>query len=560
MRLLHFNSNGDPSLTSNLVKNVPPYAILSHTWGSDEEEVKLQELSKGIGKDKPGYAKIVNCGKQAALDGLVHWWVDTCCIDKTSDSELSEAINSMYKWYHYAEVCYVFLSDTGSYETVDRSRWFTRGWTLQELLAPKFMVFYTQDWERIDTRGNLSPTIQRVTGIPPRILARDFSRECSIAQVMSWAAKRETTREEDMAYCLLSLLGINMPLLYGEGARAFERLQLEFMRTSTDHSLFSWKSPNDERGPRERGPLAVNPVEFVACQQVRLLERIHSRDFLMTNRGLRMRLPLIEVQDGALAAVLDCMGDDDRRLAIFLKEVHPKVYHRIRCSEVLTIDDTVSIPAPKSIYLGSAAPRTLGRDLTIPETYRYLFDVDFSGVMGRGFNLEKHHNPDGFYRWTLEERRHGRFKLELVDSGAYGGALFGNTMTGEHFVAILGVHNWKVWLDVTEIEPHESFEDVVEEYYHFRERHDPEKENCRCGKPWDGFKILQRTLAKGSVGKVVLSVNRHNDDNDDNNSDSDSDDDGDINGENTINKDDDDVGSSSQTLFFGQFNVKIVVE
>src|SRR6266480_2559299 len=150
MRLLELKDNGEFSLTKNLIDNIPPYAILSHTWGPEEEEVTFQELTEGTGGSKVGYRKIQFCGDQAVHDGLQYIWVDTCCINKADNSELSEAINSMFRWYHNATKCYVYLSDVSinspykndqfSQSTWEpafhKSRWFTRGWTLQELLAP----------------------------------------------------------------------------------------------------------------------------------------------------------------------------------------------------------------------------------------------------------------------------------------------------------------------------------------------------------------------------------------------------------------------------------------
>lgn len=180
MRLLQIK-NGELSLTKNFTSNIPPYAILSHTWGEDEEEVTFEDLSEGSVKTKTGYGKIQFCGAQAARHGLQHFWVDTCCIDKTNNAELSEAINSMFNWYQDAAICYVYLSDVHGFSGFDSSRWFRRGWTLQELLAPRRMIFFDSSWMRLDTRSNLSPDISRIIGIPRRILLFDFSGEYSVA-------------------------------------------------------------------------------------------------------------------------------------------------------------------------------------------------------------------------------------------------------------------------------------------------------------------------------------------------------------------------------------------
>jgi len=198
--------------------NIPPYAILSHTWG--DGEVSFQEMQSGDAGSKAGYEKVKRCCEIAAAGGFQYAWVDTCCIDKTSSSELSEAINSMYLWYKDSGVCYAYLSDVPSIDLqavqeirgsvpFRQSRWFTRGWTLQELLAPDELVFYAQDWTKIGPRSSLESLIKEITRIP----LPEWRGAC-VAQIMSWASGRETTRSEDAAYCLMGLFGVNMPLLY----------------------------------------------------------------------------------------------------------------------------------------------------------------------------------------------------------------------------------------------------------------------------------------------------------------------------------------------------------
>jgi hypothetical protein len=190
--------------------DIPKYAILSHTWGS--EEVSLQDVQRNDTAGKVGYSKIKSCGAQAAIDGFDYFWVDTCCIDKSSSAELSEAINSMYRWYKNAEICYAYLADVlpdveprRKDSPFRNSRWFTRGWTLQELIAPLSVTFYASDWREIGTRSDLEETISEITGIDIRIFRGEHPRTVSIAQRMCWASKRETTRTEDIAYCLLGI-------------------------------------------------------------------------------------------------------------------------------------------------------------------------------------------------------------------------------------------------------------------------------------------------------------------------------------------------------------------
>lgn len=259
---------------------------------------------------------------------------DTVCIDKTSSAELTEAINSMFEWYHAAEVCYAYLADVSSVE-VDRydfnspfrqSRWFTRGWTLQELLAPATVVFLNQDWVEIGTKSSLAHVISAITRISRRDMI-DF-KNANIAVKMSWASSRETTRVEDTAYCLLGLFGVNMPLLYGEGRNAFIRLQLEILSKSDDETIFAWEGTSR----MDTGLLASSPVEFSKSGNIRRVLWDGDRpEYSMTNRGLRMELTLLQQKNGShewdmdgkmYLAPLNCTRDPKGYpIAIFLKQV-----------------------------------------------------------------------------------------------------------------------------------------------------------------------------------------------------------------------------------------------
>ncbi|EIW51966.1 uncharacterized protein TRAVEDRAFT_86424, partial [Trametes versicolor FP-101664 SS1] len=174
-------------------------------------------------------------------------WNDTCCIDKTSSAELSEAINSMYEWYRLSDMCYVYLADVPDGDIARRgsdfrgSSWHTRGWTLQELIAPEFVVFLTQTWCFLGTKMSLASALARTSGIDFDILVgRARPDSVSVARRMSWAAKRATTRVEDRAYSLMGIFGIHMPPIYGEGEKAFIRLQEEILKTTPDQSIFVW--------------------------------------------------------------------------------------------------------------------------------------------------------------------------------------------------------------------------------------------------------------------------------------------------------------------------------
>jgi hypothetical protein len=199
----------------------------------------------GTWKRKAGYRKLQFCSKQAENDGLHFFWVDSCCIDKSSSAELSEAINSMYRWHRGAKKCYVYLTDVGKDDTdlinssaqlppksaFRTSRWFTRGWTLQELLAPLSVEFFSQDGERLGDKKSLESLIHDITGIATQALGGDSLSRFSVDERMSWVTKRETTLEEDKAYSLLGIFDIHMPLIYGEGEQnAFFRLKEEIKK------------------------------------------------------------------------------------------------------------------------------------------------------------------------------------------------------------------------------------------------------------------------------------------------------------------------------------------
>ncbi|QDS72580.1 hypothetical protein FKW77_000987 [Venturia effusa] len=256
---------------------IPPYAILSHTWGA--EEVTYADYQNPARRQTlTGYAKIDYACEQAPKDYLNYVWIDTCCIDKSSSAELSEAINSMYRWYKKSSICYAFLEDLdvapdSDEATLDLSlaacRWFTRGWTLQELIAPDDLVIYGQGWVQFGTKRDKTKSLSLITGIDEAILTGPMTcREASVARRMSWAAKRLTTRTEDAAYSLLGIFDINMPLLYGEGRKAFLRLQEEILKQESDMTILAWGTPNAARKQSQLfpyGALATDASYFAHC-------------------------------------------------------------------------------------------------------------------------------------------------------------------------------------------------------------------------------------------------------------------------------------------------------
>ncbi|KAL0258019.1 hypothetical protein SLS55_007190 [Diplodia seriata] len=301
----------------------PPYAILSHTWG--DEEVGFQEWQAREGdpsiKAKEGFQKVRSFCRKACMVGYKWGWADTCCIDKSSSAELSESINSMFRWYRASSVCFVHLSDVSEKRIAlgsefANTRWFTRGWTLQELIAPEDVVFYNRDWIHMGTKRDHCEIISQLTGIDHENL-HDFEPDNSVSMAcrISWASKRQTTRPEDTAYCLMGIVGVNMPLLYGEGHNAFQRLQEEIIKVSDDHSLFAWSpvQPHARFLPGiYRGVLAGYPWQFSS-------DVIHERptggfhywrtSYMMTNKGLQIKLPLVpsETSSTIYYGILDCI-------------------------------------------------------------------------------------------------------------------------------------------------------------------------------------------------------------------------------------------------------------
>ncbi|KAK4618071.1 Vegetative incompatibility protein HET-E-1 [Fulvia fulva] len=321
MRLIHVYN-----LELRGVVDPPPYAILSHRWTN--KELSYQAYHGCINQDSPTSRKVLNFCKAIRAanttrqDGepLLEWaWVDTCCIDKASSSELSEAINSMWSWYEKSASCYAYLVDVPWCENraellanFRESNWFRRGWTLQELLAPKKVIFYTSDWQIIgfSPGSNLQDVemleaLCTASGIDlPYISHAQSIFSACVAEKMSWASGRTTTRSEDTAYCLLGIFGVHMPLLYGEGEDAFIRLQQEIIRQSNDESIFARRLPASGKshftqsfaqGARS-GLLACHPAEFAGCANIRVVDRVPRRPFQVTQKGLDLHGPAVEIE------------------------------------------------------------------------------------------------------------------------------------------------------------------------------------------------------------------------------------------------------------------------
>lgn len=283
------------------LREVPPYAILSHTWSN--HEVTFQDVVNltPIRLLKRGYLKIVQTCRLAKKRHLNYAWVDTCCIDKTSSAELTESINSMFSYYEQAAICFAHLADLPpSSKNIASCRWFTRGWTLQELLAPEVVEFYDSAWEYLGSKTSFVDVISSTTNIPESALEEHCDlHDFSVAARMSWASGRQSTRIEDTAYCLLGIFGVSMPLIYGEGIKAFQRLQEEIVKRDADMTIFAWSSSVES----ERlgvNLLAPSPHVFSGSASVKRAWRAKATDvigvnFTLTNCFLELNLPVYEL-------------------------------------------------------------------------------------------------------------------------------------------------------------------------------------------------------------------------------------------------------------------------
>lgn len=303
--------------------DLPAYAILSHRWIG--REITHQDFLKGRNQDSAGYKKVVQFCDFVRERGTESWdtrgpvdwvWVDTCCIDKKSSAELSEAINSMYSWYSNARICIVYLHDLETdgkrqlLHDLGECSWFWRGWTLQELIAPEDRLFCDASWAvhgymktgrhqyRLDEGIGIYDDIREITGVPIGVLAhKEPLWRYSVAQKMSWASRRTTTRTEDTAYCLLGLLSVNMALLYGEGKRAFQRLQEEIIKRNPDQSILAWSDIHNQHSRTALTTLAPSPKYFEKSADVEQHQSGCRTPFAVTNLGLEMNSDLLVLRD-----------------------------------------------------------------------------------------------------------------------------------------------------------------------------------------------------------------------------------------------------------------------
>jgi hypothetical protein len=460
---------------------IPQYAILSHRWR--DGEVQFSDIDQPHARKMPGYSKIEGCCVQAHEDGYHYVWIDTCCINKSSSSELSEAINSMFMWYKKAQICYAYLDDVSRCDTLMKdfcnSQWFRRGWTLQELVAPSNVVFFSRDWEEIGSKSSFAPVIEQITRINRGVLLTNYQEEISVANRMSWAAGRQTTRVEDRAYSLLGLFGVYMPTIYGEGENAFTRLQIEIMKSSNDQSIFAWKS---RRGDTS-GLLASSPNDFADSGDVVRIPPGSFRSifsgsapsirhqYSVTNRGVNIHLPARHMGDYYQVALSCChrQTPNSHPIGLRLHQVEGQTEQFLR-SQPSILYDAVEMSSEftfQELYVQEYDPSLFmiidPRRDPIPEEYHFFVKAD--GVAENGFSMVGYSTAEW---WKQQENR---LILSLDHSGIFSTLLYRHQITGESFAVPLGMHNYHVWSYIVTATDSETPDSVHMSFNH-GERHD----------------------------------------------------------------------------------------
>ncbi|KAG1841937.1 heterokaryon incompatibility protein-domain-containing protein [Suillus subalutaceus] len=433
---------------------IPQYAILSHQWR--DGEVQFPDIDQPHARNMPGYSKIEGCCIQANEDGYRYVWIDTCCINKSSSSELSKAINSMFMWYKKAQICYAYLDDVSRCDTLteefSNSQWFQKRVDSPGAHCPQQCRIFSRNWEEIGSKSSFTPLIKKITGIDCDVLLMNYLEEVSVATRMSWAAGRQTTRVEDRAYSLLGLFGVYMPTIYGEGEKAFVRLQIEIMKSSNDQSIFAWKSHREHTS----GLLASSPDDFAESRDV---VRIPSDSFSsifpsstlsirhqysVTNRGVNIHLPARRMGDHYQVALSCChRAQNFHPIGLCLHPVQGQTEQFLRFQPNI-LDDAVEESSEftfQELYVQEDDPSLFmiidpKRD-PIPEEYYFFVKTD--GVVENGFSMVGYATAEW---WKQEE---SRLILNLDHSGIFSTLLYCHQITGESFAVVLGMHNYHVW-------------------------------------------------------------------------------------------------------------------
>lgn len=421
------------------------YAILSHTWENDE--ISFQDIRSPNANDvrqKAGFAKVAKTCELARQRHIDFAWVDTCCIDKSSSAELSEAINSMFTWYKLSTVCFVFLSNLPpvkdsesqpsskgafpySQQTLGKCRCFTRGWTLQELIAPRHVEFFDSTWKRFSRKAECVEVLAGVTGILPIALEHcEVLRSIPVAVKMSWAAQRQTKRIEDRAYSLLGIFDINMPMIYGEGHKSFRRLQEEIAKETNDLSLFAWRGPPiGAKGYQEyRGSFARNMSEFLTCSNMWHSDarRNQQHEFSVTNKGVRIQAKLYKHTHGAYLMFLGVMMQEQDPVCILLRRTangfirhQPwSLEHTKTTKPDLGIQEILTFYIPKDV--GPMECRTMTLDLH--RSFQFFHDLS-DGLEIDHMDPDPPHLWDSFYTTFInsDPRKSFAARLEILIHG-----------------------------------------------------------------------------------------------------------------------------------------------
>lgn len=415
------------------------YAILSHTWSENNaEEVVFSDMTNlNAARLKAGWKKIEFCCRQAIQDRIDWVWIDTCCIDKSSSAELTEAINSMFKWYRKSLRCYVYLSDASNVSSrsssdeimtaIQECRWFQRAWTLQELLAPFTVHFYSSSWAFIGTKATLRTIICQCSKIDETALYLWKPRKFCVSQIMQWAETRESTRIEDHAYSLMGLFEINMPIIYGEGLKAFQRLQEHILKQSTDHTLLAHFHTNCI-APSAKLFWASEPIAYQ--EYVEKAEMVHA-DFScsITPQGVKLWAHIIKQhtkayhgKDGNHLAVLRCSPRDQpsKLYALPLRHLWHNEYQKTRVLRLLTIDIT---ELAKGTWQEICITREPLNDEDSEENDTFMLEsLDDVALKDGGFTFVQRPEPDWEWRedplvWLI----HGEGSTLLAMIGYLGG-------------------------------------------------------------------------------------------------------------------------------------------
>ena len=476
----------------------PPYAILSHLWTAGDAH-RFHEIGTPGIDNSPSYHKVDMCCKLALEGGLDYVWIDTCCADANSSSVFTEVLNSAYAWFQGAEVCYVYLDDVDGAESPEKEestfrlcKWFKRAWTLQELLAPTNLVFFSKDWSNIGTKDDLAVVISEVTGIHrDAILYPDRVHRFSIAARMSWASGRKSSKSEDRVYSLLGLFGVNLPIVYGEGEKeTFVKLQHKIIETSDDQSIFAWRSVlNPSSFPTT--PFADSPDCFADCGDVHPIPHsqwlehctMHFRSssgvspcsgFSKSNAGLHLSLPLrlrdVALFDGILACGRgECIWNGERYVVdlqgaelvhICLRNCASAIHRYDRvvsdCLGTISIHDAKDF-ALHEVCIAASQQAPIPLEATVAPT----FVIRYGAAQTAGFVPALHSelpwvfDPDSNAaerQVLLRPDKGGLQSLESPDFGRVGRIEFSHPSVGDSFVVELGLDSkptGKPWVHVS---------------------------------------------------------------------------------------------------------------